>query len=96
VVLKGAHTVVAEPNGRTSVLPFATAALARAGTGDVLAGCIVGLRAQGLGAYESAVLGAYLHGLAGVIAGERLKGVDSVLAGDVISSLPDALLRLRG
>jgi NAD(P)H-hydrate epimerase len=95
VVLKGAHTVVAEPSGRTAVLPFATAALARAGTGDVLAGCIVGFRAQGLAAYESALLGAYVHGLAGVLAGEMAGVLDSVLASDVSESLAAAIRRLR-
>jgi NAD(P)H-hydrate epimerase len=47
VVLKGAFTVVAEPGGMTAILPVASPALARAGTGDVLAGMITGLRAQG-------------------------------------------------
>jgi NAD(P)H-hydrate epimerase len=95
VVLKGAHTVVAEPNGRTAVLPFATAALARAGTGDVLAGAIVGLRAQGVGAYESAVLGGFLHGRAGELAAEKAGGVDGVLASDVIACLGDAIRKTR-
>jgi NAD(P)H-hydrate epimerase len=48
VVLKGAHTVVADPDGRVAVTPFANAALARAGTGDVLAGAVAGYLAQGL------------------------------------------------
>jgi NAD(P)H-hydrate epimerase len=72
VVLKGAFTVVAAPDGRSAVMPFATPALASAGTGDVLAGAIVGLRAQGVGSFEAAVLGAYLHGRAGELAGEAL------------------------
>lgn len=95
VVLKGAHTVVAEPGGRTAVLPFATPALARAGTGDVLAGAIVGLLAQGLGAFEAATLGAYLHGRAGELAAERRGGEDSVLAGEVAESLSAAIAELR-
>ncbi len=96
VVLKGAYTVVADPDGRAAVLPFATAALAHAGTGDVLAGAIVGLRAQGVGAYEAAVLGAYLHGRAGEIAAKRIGGTDGVLAGDVAQDLPPAIAELRG
>ncbi|HET7010096.1 MAG TPA: NAD(P)H-hydrate dehydratase [Anaerolineales bacterium] len=96
VVLKGAHTVVAEPDGRTAVLPFATAALARAGTGDVLAGAIAGLRAQGLEAYESALLGSYLHGRAGEIAAMRAGAPDGVLAGDVAALLPESIRELRG
>jgi hydroxyethylthiazole kinase-like uncharacterized protein yjeF len=91
VVFKGAFTVVAAADGRVSVLPFATSALASAGTGDVLAGAIAGLRAQGVSAYESAVLGAFLHGLAGHLAGQMLGAEASVMAGDVISALPEAM-----
>ena len=65
VVLKGAFSVVAAPDGKIVVMPFANPALATAGSGDVLAGAIVGLRAQGLPAFEAAVCGAYLHGVAG-------------------------------
>ena len=54
VVLKGAFTVIAAPDGRTTTIPVATPALARAGTGDVLAGLITGLRAQGVDAYDAA------------------------------------------
>ncbi len=98
VVLKGAFTVIAAPDGRTAVLPFATAALASAGTGDVLAGAITGLLAQGLEPYAAAAAGAYLHGLAGLRAGE-LFGVASTTAGDVLELLPDAydaVAALRG
>lgn len=95
VVLKGAHTVVAAPDGRTAVLPFATAALARAGTGDVLAGAITGLRAQGVRAYESAVLGGFLHGRAGELAAEALGTTASVLAGDVVDALPLAIAEME-
>lgn len=87
VVLKGAHTLIAAPNGRVSVIPFKTDALATAGTGDVLAGLIAGLRAQGASAYDSARLGAYVHGLAGVIAAERVKSSRSVIAGDLLDAL---------
>jgi NAD(P)H-hydrate epimerase len=95
VVLKGAHTVIAHPGGLTAVLPFATPALARAGTGDVLAGVIVGLRAQGVKPFEAAVLGGYLHGRAGEIAAERLNGSDGVLASDVAEALPAAIAEIR-
>jgi hydroxyethylthiazole kinase-like uncharacterized protein yjeF len=91
VVLKGAFTVVAAPDGRTTIQPFATAALARAGTGDVLAGAIAGLLAQGLAPYEAAVAGAYLHGRAGELAAEALGQTASVLASDVLAALPAAL-----
>ncbi len=94
VALKGAFTVVAAPDGRVMVLPFANAALATAGSGDVLAGAIVGLRAQGMDAFEAAVAGAYLHGLAGELARADL-GEMGVVAGDLPPRLPLALRRLR-
>lgn len=95
VVLKGAFTVVAAPDGRAAVLPFATSALATAGTGDVLAGLIGGFRAQGVPGYEAAVLGGFVHGRAGEVAAELLGSEASVLAGDVISAIPDALESVR-
>jgi len=65
VLLKGAFTVCASVVGEVTVLPFANALLATAGTGDVLAGTIAGLLAQNIPTYHAAVCGAYLHGLAG-------------------------------
>lgn len=94
VVLKGAYTVVADPAGPCAVLPFATPALARAGTGDVLAGAIAGLMAQGMDSWRAAVVGGFLHGRAGELAAEVLEGTASVLAGDVLASLPSALAEL--
>jgi NAD(P)H-hydrate epimerase len=95
VLLKGAHTIIAAPDGRTMVLPFANPALAKAGSGDVLAGAIVGLQAQGVDAFEAAVAGAYLHGLAGEIARECL-GATAVVAGDLLGFLPMAIREVRG
>ncbi len=94
VVLKGAFTVVAAPDGRQIVLPFANPGLATAGSGDVLAGAIVGLRAQGVDAFEAAVAGAYLHGLAGDLARRDL-GDMGMVAGDLPPRLPLAIRRLR-
>jgi NAD(P)H-hydrate epimerase len=94
VVLKGARTVVAAPDGRCWVVPFATAALAKAGTGDVLAGAVAGLCAQGIAAPEAAVLGAYLHGRAGMLAAERAGTTAGVLAGEVARLLPEAMAEL--
>jgi NAD(P)H-hydrate epimerase len=95
LVLKGAFTVVAAPDGRTTVIPVASPALARAGTGDVLAGLIVGLRAQGLEAYEAAVAGAWIHAQAGLYAADDLGTTASVLAGDVLNSISDVLSDLE-
>jgi len=94
VVLKGAFTVIAAPDGRSILLPFANPALATAGSGDVLAGTIVALRAQGLAAYEAALCGAYLHGAAGEIAHREI-GAAGALAGDLLTRLPQVLRALR-
>ncbi|HLY26373.1 MAG TPA: ADP/ATP-dependent (S)-NAD(P)H-hydrate dehydratase, partial [Aggregatilineales bacterium] len=91
VVLKGAHTVIADPDGRVAVIPFANAALARAGTGDVLGGAIVGYLAQGLDPFDAAVAAAYIHGYAGEMAASFIGNKASVLASDVVSALADAI-----
>ncbi|MGC9348630.1 MAG: NAD(P)H-hydrate dehydratase [Anaerolineae bacterium] len=93
IVLKGAFTVVAGPNRQPVVLPFANSALSTAGTGDVLAGAIVAMRAQGLDAFEAAVTGAFLHGLAGEIVSVDI-GEAGTAAGDVSTALAEAWRRL--
>jgi len=94
VVLKGAFTIVAAPDGRSTTIPVASAALARAGSGDVLAGLIVGLRAQGLDAYASAVAGAWIHARAGLVAARELGSEASVLAGDILEAVKTVLMLL--
>ncbi len=94
VVLKGAHTVIASPDGNTVVIPVATAALARGGTGDVLSGAIAGLRAQGIGAFEAAVMGCWIHARAGLRAAKALGCTASVLAGDVLDAIPPIISEL--
>jgi ADP-dependent NAD(P)H-hydrate dehydratase / NAD(P)H-hydrate epimerase len=91
VVLKGALTVIASPDGRQAVIPVASAALAHAGTGDVLSGIIVGLRAQGVAAFEASAAGAWIHAQAGLLAAERIGHPASVLAGDVVESIASVL-----
>jgi hydroxyethylthiazole kinase-like uncharacterized protein yjeF len=91
VVLKGAFTVVASPDGRVAVAPVASSALAHAGTGDVLAGMIAGLRAQGRPAFEAAAASVWLHAQAGVAAAGRLGHEASVQATDVSDSIPEVL-----
>ena len=88
VVLKGAFTVVADAEGRSATLPLATPALARAGSGDVLAGLICGLAAQGMDPFDAAVCGVWLHGQAGLAAAEAVGSEAGVLAGDLIDQIP--------
>lgn len=96
VLLKGAHTLIADSSGQVAALPFKTDALATAGTGDVLAGLIVGFRAQGVDALESAVVGGYLHGLAGEQAARRQGNARSVIASDVLDVVGEAFALLEG
>ena len=91
LVLKGAMTVVASPAGEVAIIPTATSALATAGTGDVLAGMITGLIAQGLEPYTAAKTAAWLHARAGIKAARQLGSEASVMAGDVIAQLPKVL-----
>ena len=95
VVLKGAFTVIAAPDGRLTLIPVATPALARAGSGDVLAGLIVGLRAQGLDAYDAAVAGAWIHAQAGLYAADDLGSTAAVLARDILESVSDVMSDLE-
>ena len=90
VVLKGAHTVVAAPDGRVNVSTVATPALATAGTGDVLAGAIGALLARGMEPFTAAACGVAVHACAGTICEERI-GRAGVLASDVAAALPAAL-----
>jgi hydroxyethylthiazole kinase-like uncharacterized protein yjeF len=94
VVLKGAHTICAAPDGHAVIQPFANPTLATAGSGDVLAGAIVGLLAQGCEPFQAAVVGAYLHGMAGE-AMRRAVGEAGGVAGDLLPRLPEVLRALR-
>ncbi len=91
VILKGAFTVIASPDGQTAIVPVATPALARAGTGDVLAGLVVGLLAQGVHAFPAAVTAAWIHARAGLRAAAVLGSTSAVLAGDVMRGVVDIL-----
>ena len=92
VLLKGDDTLVAVPGGPVAVSPGASAALATAGTGDVLSGVIATLMAKGSEAFLAAATGVLAHGRAGTLAGERI-GADHVIASDVIAALPAAFSR---
>jgi NAD(P)H-hydrate epimerase len=90
VVLKGYRTVVAEPGGRAAVNPTGNPGMATGGTGDVLSGILGALLARRLEPWTAATAGVYVHGLAGDIAAGRL-GQESLLAGDLIDALPEAI-----
>lgn len=90
LVLKGALTVIAMPDGRRFVNPVSDSALGTAGSGDVLTGIIGGLLAQGLAQDQTALLGVWLHGQAGQISHQRLGGPQSVTALDILDAVPAA------
>lgn len=94
VVLKGPETVIAAPDGRSAIGPAGNPALATAGTGDVLAGVIGSLLAQGLSHFDAACLGVWLHAQAGRLVREEI-GEAGALAGDLLPRLPRAIGELR-
>lgn len=94
VVLKGAFTLVAAPDGRSAISPFANPGLATAGSGDVLAGAIGGLMAQGLSPFDAAVVGVHIHAAAGERVRQQL-GDSGMMAGDLVPQLPRVTRELR-
>ena len=95
IVMKGANTVVANPDGRAAIIPFATSALATAGTGDVLAGIITGILAGGAEPFEAAWCGAWIHGLCGILVRDGV-GARATMAGDVLAYVPEAFAAVEG
>ena len=87
VLFKGAYTVVAAPDGRATLLPFANPVLSVGGSGDVLSGVIATLLGQGLPPYDAARLGGTLHGLAGERSGQKA----GLLASEIADLLPEAI-----
>lgn len=94
-VLKGTRSVIADPSGEVFINSTGNPGMASAGTGDVLTGIISSLWAQGLKCLDAAVLGTYLHGLAGDMA-VRDKTIYGLIATDLIEYLPKAIMSLRG
>ncbi|HET7909234.1 MAG TPA: NAD(P)H-hydrate dehydratase [Nitrospira sp.] len=90
VVLKGARTVVARPDGVLMICPTGNPGMATAGTGDALTGMLVSLLAQGVASWEAACAASYLHGAAGDLAAARL-GSAGMIAGDLIEHIPYAI-----
>jgi NAD(P)H-hydrate epimerase len=92
LVLKGANTVIANPQGHIAICPTGNPGMASAGMGDVLTGMIAGLLAQGFTAWDAARGGVYLHGLAGDLAAITM-GEPGLIASDLISAIPQALTK---
>lgn len=94
VVLKGAFTAICAPDGRVFLNPTGGPGMAKGGSGDVLTGLIAGLLAQGCTCLEAAILGVYVHGLAGDLAAEH-RGSDGMTAMDIAEAIPEAWKYLR-
>jgi len=95
VVLKGAHTVVADPGGEVLASGVVTPALATAGSGDVLAGAIGAFLAAGAAPFAAATCGVAVHGAAGLLAADRI-GPAGTMARDIAALLPETIRQLRG
>jgi NAD(P)H-hydrate epimerase len=93
IVLKGAYTTIASPTGNVFFNPSGNPGMATAGSGDVLTGILTALLAQGYTAEEAAIMGVYLHGLAGDLAAREI-GMTSLIAGDLIDFLPVAFKKI--
>lgn len=95
VVLKGAGTIVAAPDGRVRQCPTGNSGMGTGGSGDVLSGIIGALLAQGINAFDAACIGVYVHGLAGDIAASS-KTERALIASDIIDALSDAWREIEG
>ncbi len=90
VLLKGANTVIAAPDGRIVINPTGSTALSRGGSGDLLTGIAASFAAQGLTLFHSAVLASYVHGLAGEIAEKKYTSFSATIE-RISDCIPDAL-----
>ena len=94
MVLKGAFTAITDENGRCYFNPTGNPGMATAGSGDVLTGIILSLLAQGYSSLHAALIGVYVHGLAGDLAAEEI-GQDALIASDIVNFLPHAWKKIR-
>ncbi len=90
IILKGAHTAIATPKGTCYFNSSGNPGMASAGSGDVLTGILTGLLAQGYSPLDTAILGVYLHGLAGDLAIQDIQSEESLIASDLINYLGQA------
>ncbi|MDQ2906947.1 MAG: NAD(P)H-hydrate dehydratase, partial [Chloroflexota bacterium] len=95
LVLKGACTIIAEPDGRTRINWLANAALATAGTGDVLAGMLAGLLSQKLAPFDAASAAVYLHTVAAGLVSDEI-GSAGLLASDLLGKIPRGMREVKG
>ncbi|MFT5383513.1 MAG: hydroxyethylthiazole kinase-like uncharacterized protein yjeF [Saprospiraceae bacterium] len=95
IILKGAHTCISSPNGICYFNATGNPGMATAGSGDVLTGMITALLAQNYSARDSAILGVYLHGLAGDLGVLDLGSEEALIAGDIVESIGLAFKNLR-
>ena len=94
VVVKGAGSVMARPDGLAVINATGNPALATAGTGDVLAGCVLGLLSQRVDPFDAIVCAAYLNGMA-ADAWRAKRGPSGMLASDLLAMIPKMVGRLR-
>lgn len=93
IILKGHHTLIALPDGKMIFNSTGNAGMATGGSGDVLTGILTGLLAEGYSSADAAVLGVYLHGLAGDLAAKELS-MEAMIAGDITRYLGKAFLEI--
>jgi NAD(P)H-hydrate epimerase len=94
IVLKGHHTFIATPDKKGFFNSTGNAGMATGGSGDALTGILTGLLAQGYSSVETAILGVYLHGLAGDIAAKKFS-LEAMVAGDIIENLGEVFLSIK-
>ena len=94
IIYKGAYSTISTPNGKFFFNPTGNPGMATGGSGDVLTGILLGLKACGYSSMETCIIGTFLHGLAGDIAKEK-KGEESLIAGDLVDNISEAFVSLR-